>query len=349
MSKRKSKICVCGHFAFNQNLLNGQTIKTKIVASFLERTFGKYQVQKVDTHGGVLKFLSLPFTLFSKLKRCENIIILPAQNGLKVISPLLFIENIFFRRKLHYVVIGGWLPDFLSRNPWLDKILKKYHCIYVETQTMKNALTNKGYDNISILCNCKELSIVGNTDLGFHQNEPYSLCTFSRVMKEKGIEDAIDAVKYVNDAFNRVVFTLDIYGQVDTNQEEWFTDISKSFPSFVHYKGQVPFDKTVDVLKEYYALLFPTKFYTEGIPGTIIDAYAAGIPVISAKWESFSDVVDNEITGFGYEFNEPDGLKKILTVVADNPEILNKMKPNCVVKAHKFTPNVAMEVLINNI
>jgi hypothetical protein len=55
------------------------------------------------------------------------------------------------------------------------------------------------------------------------------------------------------------------------------------------------------VLKDYFALLFPTHFYTEGIPGTVIDAYAAGIPVISAKWESYSDVIDEGVTGIGYK------------------------------------------------
>ena len=44
---------------------------------------------------------------------------------------------------------------------------------------------------------------------------------------------------------------------------------------------------SVKTLKNYFALVFPTRFYTEGIPGTIIDAYYAGVPVIASKWESF--------------------------------------------------------------
>ena len=35
-------------------------------------------------------------------------------------------------------------------------------------------------------------------------------------------------------------------------------------------------EKTVKTLENYYLLLFPTKFRTEGIPGTIIDALSAG-------------------------------------------------------------------------
>ena len=41
--------------------------------------------------------------------------------------------------------------------------------------------------------------------------KPLPLCTFSRVMKEKGIEDAVYAVRTVNEHFGRTVYTLDIY------------------------------------------------------------------------------------------------------------------------------------------
>lgn len=43
------------------------------------------------------------------------------------------------------------------------------------------------------------------------KQEPLRLCTFSRVMKEKGIEDAVNAVEAVNEYFGRLVYTLDIW------------------------------------------------------------------------------------------------------------------------------------------
>ena len=68
------------------------------------------------------------------------------------------------------------------------------------------------------------------------------------------------------------------------------------------------------MLKNYFLLAFPTKFYTEGIPGTILDAYAAGVPVIASKWESFFDVIEEGKTGIGYEFDNQKELEKILAV-----------------------------------
>ena len=98
-------------------------------------------------------------------------------------------------------------------------------------------------------------------------------------MREKGIEDAVNAVVSVNTDLGVQAFSLDIYGQVDGAQIEWFESLQKKFPSYIRYGGLVPYDKSVDVLKDYFALLFPTYYEGEGFAGTLIDAYSAGVPV----------------------------------------------------------------------
>ncbi len=344
MSKNIKKVCVIGHFGFGHNLLNGQTVKTKILTEELEERFPN-QVMKIDTHGGMKSLLKAPFHIFKALKECENVIILPAHNGLRVYAPLLDLMRRFFKgRKLHYAVIGGWLASFLKSKRCLSKCLKRFDNIYVETSTMKRALEKNGFDNVAIMPNCKELPILSLSELVCASSEPYKLCTFSRVMREKGIEDAINAVKTVNEAFGRTVYSLDIYGQIDAGQTEWFEELKKSFPEYIKYGGLVPFDKSVEVLKDYFALLFPTRFYTEGIPGTVIDAYAAGLPVISAKWESFADIIDDGVTGIGYKFGDPDELKCVLEN-DDTFERVHEMKKNCIEKARLYLPKNAISVI----
>ncbi len=373
------RVCIIGHFGHGENLLNGQTVKTKIVTKEIIKNLGKNAVSCIDTHGGVKALISAFRQALIALKYHKNIIIMPAENGLRIFAPLLVLLNLLFHRKLHYVVIGGWLPEFLKKRKkltkalmsfdglrifapllvllnllfhrklhyvviggWLPEFLKKrkkltkalmsFDAIYVETNTMRKALEAQGFNNVYVmpnfkdlnilkeselvyhhtepyrLCtfsrvmkekgiedavnavktvmpNFKDLNILKESELVYHHTEPYRLCTFSRVMKEKGIEDAVNAVKTVNEQAGRKVYTLDIYGQIDDAQTEWFEELKLNFPEYVNYRGVVSFDQSVDVLKEYFALLFPTGFFTEGIPGTIIDAYAAGIPVISAEWE----------------------------------------------------------------
>lgn len=348
--KQLKAVSVIGHFGNSKLLLNGQTVKTKIITDELGKQLGNDEVIKIDTAGGKSTLLKAPFQSLKALKKAKNVIIFPAHNGLRVYAPLLSVFRKFFQnRKLHYVVIGGWLPEFLQKRKRLAKRLKRFDGIYVETNTMKNALEKQGFTNIFVMPNCKDLKILTPEELVYPNGETYKLCTFSRVMKEKGIEDAVKAVKEVNEEAGRTIYTLDIFGQVDAAQVQWFEDLKTTFPDYVNYRGVVDYDKSVEVLKNYFALLFPTRFYTEGIPGTIIDAYAAGVPVISAKWGSFSDVINEGITGFSYEFNNVTDLIKRLGYVANNANCITDLKLNCLEKSRDYLPCSIVKMLIEKL
>lgn len=345
----KYKVGILGHYGCGREFLDGQTIKTKNITAQLQKELGEEQVLTADTYGGVRALPKCLLALFSMLVHCENVIILPAQNGVKLFPLFLVFFNTLFKRRLHYIVIGGWLPEMVSQHPGVGAVLKKLDCIYVETNTMMQRLRDVGFSNVTILPNFKDIRVLSESELVYPEGEPYRLCTFSRVMKEKGIGEAVEAVKAVNEKFGRTVFTLDIYGQVDAAQIQWFEDLKASFPEYVHYKGLVPFDKSVDVLKDYFALLFSTKFYTEGIPGTIIDAYASGVPVISAKWESFADIVEDGATGIGYEFGSQDGLVQVLFRIAEEPGFLLEKKKKCISVAEIFAPSSAIQTVLRRI
>ena len=178
------KVSILGHFGEGVNLLNGQTVKTKIITEELQNQLGQDQVLKIDTHGGWKTLLKAPFQVFRALKNSTNVLIFPAHNGLRVYAPLLSLQRLFFKkRKIHYVVIGGWLPEFLKKRKRLSKKLKKFDGIYVETNTMKNALEAQGFENVYVMPNCKKLTVLSEDKLVYPSGVPYKLCTFSRVIK----------------------------------------------------------------------------------------------------------------------------------------------------------------------
>ena len=168
-------------------------------------------------------------------------------------------------------------------------------------------------------------------------------------MEEKGIEDAIRAVSEINKEANKHVFELDIYGPVDDSYVEQFKRLELNFPSFIRYKGIVPFNESVQILKKYYLLLFPTHFFTEGIPGTILDSFAAGVPVIAARWESFNDVINEGNEGLGYQFGDYEEFKNILKKAGENLDFVGNMKENCLNKAKKFRPEAIITTFLNEI
>ena len=121
------KVGICGHFGINQKLLNGQTIKTKVLTEELIKALGDKAVCTVDTYGWKKNPVSLFIKCVLLIKKCENIVILPAQNGVKVFVPLFLLLNKFFHRRLHYIVIGGWLPNYLKDKPKLRNWVSKFN------------------------------------------------------------------------------------------------------------------------------------------------------------------------------------------------------------------------------
>lgn len=342
------RVCIIGHFGHGENLLNGQTVKTKIVTKKIVKELGIKEVSCIDTHGGVKALMSAFRQALTALKYHKNVIIMPAENGLRIFAPLLVLLNLLFHRKLHYVVIGGWLPEFLKKRKKLTKALMSFDGIYVETNTMRKALEIQEFNNVYVMPNFKDLNILKESELVYHHTEPYRLCTFSRVMKEKGIEDAVNAVKTVNEHFGRIVYTLDIYGQVDSAQTEWFNELKSTFPLYIKYGELVPFDKSVEVLKNYFALLFPTYYEGEGFAGTLLDAMAAGVPVIASDWRYNSEIV-NEKTGYVYPVHDNHAFVTTLISVENNPDLLLSKKSDCLKEAEKYRAENVIQCLISKL
>ena len=112
---RTCKIGIIGHFGCGKELANGQTIKTKIIAKALEELYPN-QVKCLDTHGGIIKLPKILLGCVKLLATCDNIIILVAIRGVKVIPAWLVFLNFIFYKRIHFSIVGGWLPEFLSTH-----------------------------------------------------------------------------------------------------------------------------------------------------------------------------------------------------------------------------------------
>ena len=334
------KIGVLGHFGFGKTLLNGQTIKTKNVTQALEEVFGESQVIKRDTHGGVSSLFLVPFQIIELLNKCENIIIFPAQNGVRVIVPLLVLFNTFFQRKLHYVVIGGWLPSLCKSSSILIKLLNQLDVIYVETLTMKRSLEGLDFKNVEVMHNFKNIKPL-EVPISINNN-PHLLCTFSRVMKEKGIEDAIKIVDKLNSSSTQ--YELHIYGQIEPSQMQWFEKLKSQFPDYVSYCGLIPYDQSVDVLKQYDVLLFPTSYDGEGFAGTLLDSMAAGVPIVASNWKYNNEIVNNN-SGILVEVGNIEMYCNAVNNLINNYD----MRCSALSEAQKYLPRNAISPLLSNL
>lgn len=147
----------------------------------------------------------------------------------------------------------------------------------------------------------------------------------SRVTENKGIFDLLAAVKTLNSTTQK--FSLDIYGekQLDKNElEEFDSYLDKA----IQYHGSVSNEKINSLYNNYSMLVFPTKYYGEGTPGTIIEALIAGLPVLISNYSQSSLLIKDGISGLIYDFNNVDSLINKLEFIYSNQNLLTTFATN---------------------
>ena len=111
----------------------------------------------------------------------------------------------------------------------------------------------------------------------------------------------------------------------------------------------VPYDKSVEAIKDYYALLFPTYWDGEGFPGTIVDAFSAGLPVIATDWNCNAEIVDDMLNGIIYPNNEVKDLKSAIEWCIYHKKEVISWKKSCLEKAMEYQPDNYIKQIIRTI
>ena len=346
---KKNGIAVIGRIAEDTELLDGQTVKTKILFEELKKDFPDRKVVCIDTYQYKKHFFSILFRTLKAFTECKYFFFFFSRNGRKFFFPVLTGINAFFHRELYHDVIGGALPDEAERSPALVRQLKRFKVNWVELPEMEQRLQELGIDNTEVLPNFKRLNILPASELVFPRTEPFLFTMFSRVIKEKGIETAAESIAEVNRRSGRRRVILYIYGPVEESYRKAFSEILDRFQECVFYKGCVPFDQSVHVLKNSFMLLFPSVYQGEGMPGTIIDAFSAGIPVIASNWHFNERLVREGVTGYCYDWRNSGLLTERICYAVEHPDEIFQMKKNCLQEAEKYTPEAVMKQISRHI
>ena len=335
-----------GHFGGGKDFFDGQTVKTKIIHSELSKATD-FRILCVDTYYKSSRPLWLLFISIYSIVRCRHTIILPSTNGRKFYFPLLFYFSKVFGKKIYHIVTGGNLHEQLLEYPKWTKYINSFVVNWVQFKSSCASLTSAHIRNAEVLHNFKNLNIIKFGEIPSEFSAPYRFCTFSRISIAKGIPDAIRAIDAVNEHFGFETAMLDIYGQPDEDYKDEFAALMETASAAVEYKGVIPYDQSTEVLKNYFALLFPTVFFGEGFAGTIIDAFSSGLPVIATDWHANAEIIENGVTGIIYPDNNH--LYESVLYAVNNPEIIHSMKNACIMRAEECMPERHIKQIIDKI
>lgn len=333
------KILVLGFFGYLTNQIDGQTIKTRDVYSLL-KTKCTEEIVYFDTQSFKTSKLNLLKMLLMVLK-ADNIFYLPAHNNLKYLFPIIYLLSKISNTKLNYLVVGGWLFEFLKNKPLHRYILKNIEGIYTETDNLYMNLQKYNLNNLNKLHNFRIVDFPNIHDIDKSKKE-IRLVFMARVHPLKGTDLLFEIEKRLNDMGMHHV-SIDIYGPIFKDYEEDF--LRKIENSSVKYCGVVDPSNVYLTLQDYDLMLFPTKYYTEGFPGTILDAYISLIPVVASNWLNAKEFIDDKKTGYIIDFNNDEFfIEKVIDLVK-NPNYIYSLKDNIKDKRNHYSYEKAWEIL----
>ena len=338
MVYRNQKIGLIGRTGEGKQLFDGQTVKTRNMLKLLRDEYGSRSVITVDTFDWRHRFLQIIVETCRCLLECKDIVVLLSENGRRAFFPVLAFSARTRGTRVYQNLIGGALARNLNKYPQWVNYLNEYKVNWVESHQLVAELSARGISNAKYLPNFKYFKSSEVSNKRGHGGK-WRFCTFSRVMEQKGVGDAIRTVESLND-FNIIDCELHVYGPIDKEYQSTFNTLLEE-AQHCKYVGSVSADEGVDMVRNYDALLFPTKWRGEGIPGTVIDALAAGVPIIGAHWEYFDEMLQEGVTGFSYEFGHNELLADtILKFVALTNDERNAMGLSCLERAKAYTPEV---------
>ena len=337
------RISIVGHFGGKELFTDGQSVKIKSLYEGLSYYYPDLVIDKVDTYYLKKNPFIFIFSLFRCLIRNKKIIFLPAARGRKYMFCVFYYICVLLNRDVYHDCIASSLDRELADHPKWLKYLNRFKVNWMESPEQVKELKKIGINNAVYLPNFKHIECLSLDEMKtFQYMKPYNFCTFSRVEPKKGIEDALKIIQKINDA-KGFVAQLDVYGPIQPGFEEWFEQIKDTYKDICNYKGIVNPHDSVDALKKYFALLFPTQYYTEGMPGTIIDAMFAGVPVIARRWAWCDNMIQSGYNGISYDYESPELLEEILLRVIDDPNIILSMKGNCLNESEKYSEKLIVK------
>lgn len=146
----------------------------------------------------------------------------------------------------------------------------------------------------------------------------YALFT-GRLSIEKGIDILLDAWSKVP-AESPLIIAGD--GPL---REEVLRQI-KGRPN-IQYSGQLPYTKMLEMIKKARFLVFPSIWY-EGMPRTIIEAFAAGTPVLASNLGAMKEMVRDGWNGFLFPAGDAEGLAELATNLFSEKNDYTEMRLN---------------------
>jgi glycosyltransferase involved in cell wall biosynthesis len=165
-----------------------------------------------------------------------------------------------------------------------------------------------------------------NTSRSNEGNQSCDVLFLSTLMADKGVLDLLRALLCVHERIGSVrsIFAGEWYSELDRKVA---ADVITAFPndSRPEFVGAVDPLRKRDLLKSSAVFVFPTFYPFEGHPYVILEAMAAGLPIVSTNWACIPEMVEDGVNGFLIEPRNVEMLAASICSLLTNHELRLKM------------------------
>lgn len=158
-----------------------------------------------------------------------------------------------------------------------------------------------------------------------------------QVRPSKGAFELVAAAEHLPESA-----TLDVYGPFFDGIDE---TLFRGLETRVEYKGIVDPDEVIATLRNYDALVLPSKASTEGYPGIILEAFSIGIPVIATNIGGIPEMID-ERCGILVEPGDNEALVHAMHRLAEDKTTYHKLCKGALEARERFSAEYWTEWLV---
>lgn len=274
----------------------GATVKNGLLVSALRERGVDVEVVDTGASGARARLRQLA-SLLGALARHDQVMLSVSRNGaVALVSILGLASAVRPRLRCTFLAVGSSLPGNVARLEGLSRrlyvwCLSRCRPVWVEGEWMRRELEGLGVGGVEVLPNPRppvsERWDPASVSAG-------RLVFVSRVTPEKGVERAMAAVEEL--AASGVQAALDVFGPVEETYRPAFEAQLAKHPH-TRYRGSIPQTAVAGELAGAAALLLPTTWATEGMPGAVVEAAMVGTPVVASDSPAMAEVVEDGVTG----------------------------------------------------
>jgi glycosyltransferase involved in cell wall biosynthesis len=329
-SKRPVRTILVG--AMHPDISGSVLIMREIVRTI--EADSRFESEVVDVSGvrrrgvlGAIRYLKFLVRILSRTARADLLFLFTIGSGLPwTLLPLWMIAAVT-RTPLVVRCTGGTAHSHGGpfRQRLVRWLLGRARLYVVETELLRSHARSVGIDNVESIPNARDLGHAIRAD------HPYDRrwVMVSRLLPTKGVVEAVEAFRRLPD------LSLDLVGPFQDGLD-WD---SLSAPENVRYVGSKPPEEIAGILPDYDGFVFPSYYPTEGHAGVVIEAMAAGLPVITTLHRSLPEVVD-ESCGILVPVRDVDALVQALSTLDEDGALRSRLAEGAFVRSRDFDLSV---------